>query len=157
MHRLPLHFSRSVSSITQEISDLCTVSFHLGHESSRATQHSHTHTKLRGKPTDIETRVQVCSILEASRSIKFHSLPGRVCGVSLFNAHNSNVWLLVLSDLTSQRLHGKLQTRPLVREGAIQEEQQIVIKERIRIKSGHGSQRGARYQEELVDWLSAVR
>jgi hypothetical protein len=31
---------------------------------------------------------------------------------------------LVLSDLTSQRLHCKLQTRPLVREGALQEEQQ---------------------------------
>jgi hypothetical protein len=27
----------------------------------------------------------------------------------------------------------------------------IVTKERIRIKSGHGPQRGARYQDELVD------
>jgi hypothetical protein len=34
---------------------------------------------------------------------------------------------------------------------------EIVTKERIRIKSGHGSLKGARYQDELVDWLSAVR
>jgi hypothetical protein len=27
----------------------------------------------------------------------------------------------------------------------------VVTKERIRIKSGHGPQRGARYQDELVD------
>jgi hypothetical protein len=33
----------------------------------------------------------------------------------------------------------------------------IVTKERIRIKSGHGPQRGARYQDELVDCPSAVR
>jgi hypothetical protein len=34
-----------------------------------------------------------------------------------------NVWLLVLSDLTSQQLRCKLQTRPLAREGALWEEQ----------------------------------
>jgi hypothetical protein len=34
------------------------------------------------------------------------------------------VWLLVFSDLTSLRLHCELQTRPLVREGALQEEEQ---------------------------------
>jgi hypothetical protein len=28
--------------------------FHPSHESGRATQHGHTQTKLRGKPTDIE-------------------------------------------------------------------------------------------------------
>jgi hypothetical protein len=33
----------------------------------------------------------------------------------------------------------------------------IVTKKRIRIKSGHGPQRGARYQDELVDWPSTVR
>jgi hypothetical protein len=33
----------------------------------------------------------------------------------------------------------------------------IVTKERIRIKSGHGPQRRARYQDEVVDCLSAVR
>jgi hypothetical protein len=33
----------------------------------------------------------------------------------------------------------------------------IITKERIRIKSGHGPQRRARYQDELVDWPSAVR
>jgi hypothetical protein len=33
----------------------------------------------------------------------------------------------------------------------------IVTKERIRIKSGHVPQRGSRYQDELVDWSSAVR
>jgi hypothetical protein len=32
---------------------------------------------------------------------------------------DGKVWLLVLSDLTNQRLHCKLQTRPLVREGAL--------------------------------------
>jgi hypothetical protein len=33
----------------------------------------------------------------------------------------------------------------------------IVTRERIRIASGHGPQRGARYQDEMVDWPSAVR
>jgi hypothetical protein len=33
----------------------------------------------------------------------------------------------------------------------------IVTKERVRIKSDHGPQRGARYQDELVDWPSAVK
>jgi hypothetical protein len=35
--------------------------------------------------------------------------------------------------------------------------QAIVTNERTRIKSGHGPQRGAQYQDELVDWLSAAR
>jgi hypothetical protein len=52
----------------------------------------------------------------------------------------------------------KLQTRPLFRESALQEEKQSNCHyERIRIKSGHGPHRGARYQDELVDWPSAVR
>jgi hypothetical protein len=33
----------------------------------------------------------------------------------------------------------------------------IVTRERIRIKSSHGPQGGSRYQDELVDWPSAVR
>jgi hypothetical protein len=33
----------------------------------------------------------------------------------------------------------------------------FVTKERIRIKSGHRSQRESRYQDELVDWPTAVR
>jgi hypothetical protein len=37
---------------------------------------------------------------------------------------DGNVWLLVLSDLIRHRLHCKLQTRPLVRDGALQDEQQ---------------------------------
>jgi hypothetical protein len=70
---------------------------------------------------------------------RFHSSP---CGDGLEYLHRSpceswevtkkehslrwdgNVWLLVLSDLTSQRFYCKLQTRPLVREGSLQEEQQ---------------------------------
>jgi hypothetical protein len=38
------------------------------HESVR-TEHIHTQTKPRGKLTDVERRVQFCSILEASRSL----------------------------------------------------------------------------------------
>jgi hypothetical protein len=60
--------------------------------------------------------------------------------------------------LTSQRLHCKLQTRPLVKRAPYRKwKQAIVTKKRIRIKSGHGPQRGVRYQDELVDWPSAVR
>jgi hypothetical protein len=34
---------------------------------------------------------------------------------------------LVLSDLTSQELHRKLQTRFIVREGALQEEEKAIV------------------------------
>jgi hypothetical protein len=69
--------------------------FHLSHESCRATQRGHTQTKLRGKPTDIERRIQSCLIWECSRSITFHSLPlptsfpGTVRAVPSFYSHAS--------------------------------------------------------------------
>jgi hypothetical protein len=69
--------------------------FHPSHESGRATQHGHTQTELRGKPIDIERRVQSCSIWEGSRSIIFHSFPtptifpGTVRAVPLFYSHTS--------------------------------------------------------------------
>jgi hypothetical protein len=65
--------------------------FRHSHESESTTQHGHTQTRLRGKPTDSEGRIQSCSILEASRSIAFYSLltattfPGRVLAVPLLN------------------------------------------------------------------------
>jgi hypothetical protein len=67
------------------------LNFHPSHESSRATRHYHTQTKLRGKPTDVERRVWSCSIWEGSRSITFHSIPtstsfhGTVHAVLLFS------------------------------------------------------------------------
>jgi hypothetical protein len=62
------------------------------------------------------------------------------------------MWLLVHNDLTRQQLHCKLQTRPLVKEGALGRTTTKQRKKK-KIKSGHGPQRGARYQDELVDWL----
>jgi hypothetical protein len=61
---------------------------HGSHKSGRTTQHGHTQTKLRGKPTDIER--QASPVLFDSRNfmvITFHSLPtptsflGRLCAV----------------------------------------------------------------------------
>jgi hypothetical protein len=50
--------------------------------------------------------------------------------------------------LITDRLHYRLQTRPLVREGAQDEEQSnCPAKESKKVKSGHGTQRGARHQE----------
>jgi hypothetical protein len=63
------------------------LNFHPSHESGRATHHGLNQTKLRGKPTDIDIRVQSCSIWEGPRSITFHPLPthtvfpGTVCTV----------------------------------------------------------------------------
>jgi hypothetical protein len=56
------------------------------------------------------------------------------------------------SDLTSECKHSKLQTRPLVREDAIRKSKSnCQSKKEEEDKSGHGPQREARYQDELVD------
>jgi hypothetical protein len=74
---------------------MCCLIFIL-HKSGRATQHGHTQTKLRGKPIDVERRVQSCSIREASKSIAYHPLPtptgfhGRVHAVMLFYSRTLN-------------------------------------------------------------------
>jgi hypothetical protein len=48
--------------------------------------------------------------------------------------------------LTTDRLHCKLQTRPLVREGTPRRRaKQLSGKRREKVKSGHGLQRGARH------------
>jgi hypothetical protein len=48
---------------------------------------------------------------------------------------------------TRHGLHCKLQTRSLVREDALHEEQQVIFKRKKKIKSGRGPQRGARYKD----------
>jgi hypothetical protein len=54
--------------------------------------------------------------------------------------------------LTTDRLHYKLQTRPLVREGAQKRRaKQFSGKRKKKVKSGHGPQRGARHQDILTD------
>jgi hypothetical protein len=54
--------------------------------------------------------------------------------------------------LTTDRLHYKLQTRPLVREGAPRRRaKQFSGKRKEKQKSGHGPQRGARHQDILTD------
>jgi hypothetical protein len=54
--------------------------------------------------------------------------------------------------LTSDRLHYKLQTRPLVREAAPKlRANQFSGKINEKIKSGHGPQRGARHLDILID------
>jgi hypothetical protein len=60
--------------------------------------------------------------------------------------------------LTTDRLHYKLQTRPLFREGAQGEEQSnFPAKQKEKGKSGHGPQRGSRHQDILTDWQSVVK
>jgi hypothetical protein len=56
-------------------------------------------------------------------------------------------------------VHCKLQTRFLVREDALGRIIKYLSaeKKKSKIKSGQGSQREARYPDELVDWLSAAR
>jgi hypothetical protein len=55
-------------------------------------------------------------------------------------------------------LHSKLQTHFLVREDAIgKRKSNCQSKKEEKYKSGHGPQREARYQDELVDCLSAAR
>jgi hypothetical protein len=64
------------------------------------------------------------------------------------------------NDLTSECRHCKLQTHFLVREDAIGKRKsncQSKKEEKYSYKSGHGPQREARYQDELVDCLSAAR
>jgi hypothetical protein len=53
--------------------------------------------------------------------------------------------------LTTNRLHYKLQTSPLVKEGAPRRRaKQFSGKRKKKVKSGHGPQRGARYQDILT-------
>jgi hypothetical protein len=54
--------------------------------------------------------------------------------------------------LTTDRLHYKVQTRPLVREGAPRRiAKQFSGKRRKKVKSGYGLQRSARHQDILTD------
>jgi hypothetical protein len=54
--------------------------------------------------------------------------------------------------LTIDRLHYKLQTRSLVRQGAPRlRTKQFSDKRKEKVKSGHGLQRGARHQDILTD------
>jgi hypothetical protein len=55
--------------------------------------------------------------------------------------------------LTTNRLHYKLQIRPLVREDAPRRRaKQFSGSRKEKVKSGHGPQRGARHQDILTDW-----
>jgi hypothetical protein len=54
--------------------------------------------------------------------------------------------------LTTDRLHYKLLTRPLVKEGAPRlRAKQFSGKRKEKVKSGHGPQWGARHQDKLTD------
>jgi hypothetical protein len=54
--------------------------------------------------------------------------------------------------LTTERLHYKLQTRPLVREGASrQRAKQFSSKRKEKVNSSHGPRRGAQHQDILTD------
>jgi hypothetical protein len=54
--------------------------------------------------------------------------------------------------LPTDRLHHKLQTRPLFREGAPRRRaKQFSEKREEKVKSGHGAQRGARHQDILTE------
>jgi hypothetical protein len=49
--------------------------FHPSHESGRATQHGHTQTELRGKPTDIERRVSIVPFEKVQGLLPFGRSP----------------------------------------------------------------------------------
>jgi hypothetical protein len=51
----------------------------------------------------------------------------------------------------------KLQTRPLVRKGAPQDEKILYVKRKKKIKFVHGHPRGAQHQDGLVNWPLAAR
>jgi hypothetical protein len=56
------------------------------------------------------------------------------------------------ANLTTDRLHYKLQTRPLVREGVPRRRaKQFSGTRNDKVKSGQGCQGGARYQDILTD------
>jgi hypothetical protein len=55
------------------------------------------------------------------------------------------------SGKAQKQLYSKLQTRPLVREDALKQNNVIVQRKKSKITSGQGSQREARYPDELVD------
>jgi hypothetical protein len=57
--------------------------------------------------------------------------------------------------LTSEWCALQIQTRPLVREGALHQEAST-CQTKEHVKSGHGSQRAARHQDILADWPSAA-
>jgi hypothetical protein len=64
----------------------------------------------------------------------------------LDNAHNNG------RTVESSVLHYKLQTRLLVREGTPRRRaKQLSGKINVKVKSGHGPQRGARHQDILTD------
>jgi hypothetical protein len=60
---------------------------------------------------------------------------------------------------TIEGLHCKLQTRPLVREGAPQKQDRKFKTTTFRqeVISGRKSHKGARYEDILTDWLSVVK
>jgi hypothetical protein len=96
-------------------------------------------TTLRiGAPTPCGGELEYLTVVPASRKRRRR---GNILRCE------SNVWLLVLSDRPVSDCTVKLRTHPLVRKN----NKAIVTKERIRIKSGHRPQKGARYQDELVD------
>jgi hypothetical protein len=59
--------------------------------------------------------------------------------------------------LITDRLHYKLQTRPVIREGAPRRRAKQFSGKRKGKKSGHRPQRGARHQGILTDWPSVVK
>jgi hypothetical protein len=86
-------------SFTENFSLIALPDFHPSHKSDRTTQHGHTQTKVvRGKPTDMDRRVQSCSIRETLGLITFHSLPtptsfpGRVRAIPLFYSRISYIF-----------------------------------------------------------------
>jgi hypothetical protein len=58
MHQLTLRFCWNLSQYHKTFPVDVWLYFHPSHNSGRATQNGHTQTKLRGKPTDVESPVQ---------------------------------------------------------------------------------------------------
>jgi hypothetical protein len=73
---------------------------------------------------------------------------GRVSNETLMVMGPSRLWSL-------SNVHCKIQTRPLIKEGALHEdESKCQTKENLKL--GHGPQRAARHRDELADWPSVA-
>jgi hypothetical protein len=84
-------------------------------------------------------------VIPASRKRRRKGNPV-VAGETVMHGYESS------TTLTTDRLHYKLQIRPLVREGAPRQRvKQFSDKRKEKVKSGHGLQRGARHQDILTD------
>jgi hypothetical protein len=93
----------------------------------------------------VEAGKNISTVIPASRKRRRKGNPVITDETVMYDYESS-------ATLTTDRLQYKLQTRPLVREGAPKRRaKQFSDKRKEKVKSGHGPQRGARRQDMLTD------